>query len=113
MSVSTGRGRAIPPVRSRDLAPTTEGLREVTFEVLGGSHLELVMRCRYVDSGAARRAATVARVVIASSASRGDFATQRRSPSRLVDAATSVRGPAVPAIALRLSARRTRGGSDK
>ncbi len=38
--------------------------------VLGGTHLEVVMQCRYVDATAARHAATVARLVLVAEADR-------------------------------------------
>ena len=69
---STVQGRAIPRPRHPELVDTTEGLEEATAEILGGAHLEVVLRCRYVDATAARRAATAARIVLLAEASRDD-----------------------------------------
>jgi hypothetical protein len=73
---STMRDRALPKTRYPDLNQTAEGLREATLEVLGGSHLELVGRFRYVDGPAAKRAATLARLILARAGERRDFAWQ-------------------------------------
>jgi hypothetical protein len=42
------------------------------MEILGGAHLEVVLRCRYVDAAAARHAATAARVALVAAAARTD-----------------------------------------
>jgi hypothetical protein len=71
---STVQGRAIPRPRHAELVDLTEGLEEATMVVLGGAHLQLVLRCRYVDAAAARRAATAARLVLVAEAARTDAA---------------------------------------
>ena len=73
---STVRGGALPSSRRRELVDTTEGLREATVEVLGGSHLEFVGSFRYVDRDAAKRAAVAAKLLLAAAAARGDLAAQ-------------------------------------
>jgi hypothetical protein len=72
---STVRGGAVPSGR-HGLAEMTEGLREATVEVLGGSHLELVGAFRYVDRDAAKRAAVTAKILLAAAAARNDLAAQ-------------------------------------
>jgi hypothetical protein len=71
--VSTTQGRAIPRQRGDDVDGVTDGLTDATFDVLGGSHLELVLHCRYVDRDAARAAATEARVALLAMAERDDL----------------------------------------
>jgi hypothetical protein len=69
---STAQGRAFAHSREPVLADTTAGLSEATVEMLGGSHWELVLQCRYVDAAAARHAAAAARVVLLAAASSDD-----------------------------------------
>jgi len=69
---STVQGRAIPRPRHAELVDLTEGLEEATMVVLGGAHLQLVVRCRYLDAAAARHAATAARLVLVAEATRTD-----------------------------------------
>jgi hypothetical protein len=71
---STVQGRAIPRPPHPELADMTEGLEEATVAVLGGAHLELVLRCRYIDATAARHAATAARLALVAAAARTDAA---------------------------------------
>ena len=73
---STMQGRAIPRPRHAELFDLTEGLEEVTMVVLGGAHLQLVVRCRYVDAPAARHAATAARLVLVAEAARTDAVSE-------------------------------------
>jgi hypothetical protein len=68
LAVSTWSGRAIP--NARRLA---EGLDDATFAVFGGSHLDFVLRCRYVDGDAARAAVAEARLVLLAMAERDDI----------------------------------------
>jgi hypothetical protein len=67
---STIQGRALPRPRHAELLDVTEGLKDATMAVLGGTHLEVVMQCRYVDAAAARHAATAARLVLVAEADR-------------------------------------------
>jgi hypothetical protein len=69
---STVVGRAIPRSRDEDFASATDGLQRATFELLGGSGLDFVLRCDFVDSDAARRATRLARAEIAAFAARTD-----------------------------------------
>lgn len=69
---STVQGRAFPRPRHAELTDLTEGLDEAAMEILGGAHLEVVLRCRYVDAAAARHAATAARVALVAAAARTD-----------------------------------------
>jgi hypothetical protein len=69
---STVQGRAIPRPRYAELVDLTEGLEEVTMVVLGGAHLQMVVRCRYADAPAARHATTAARLVLVAEAARTD-----------------------------------------
>jgi hypothetical protein len=69
---STVQGRAIPRPRHPELLDLTEGLEEATMVVLGGAHLQLVVRCRYVDAASARHAATAARLALVAGAARSD-----------------------------------------
>ena len=69
---STVQGRAIPRPPHPELADLTEGLEQASMAILGGAHLELVLRCRYVDATAARHAATAARLALVSAAARTD-----------------------------------------
>jgi hypothetical protein len=69
---STVQGRAIPRPPHPELADLTEGLEEATVAVLGGAHLEVVLRCRYVDATSARHAATAARLALVAAAARTD-----------------------------------------
>jgi hypothetical protein len=69
---STAQGRAFPRPRRDELADLSEGLEDATVELLGGAHLELVLRCRYADATAARHAATAARVLLVAAAARTD-----------------------------------------
>jgi hypothetical protein len=71
LMVSTAQGRVIPRSRRDDLA-TADGLTDATIEVLGGAHLEFVLRCRYVDHGAAQAAVTAAKVELLALAERDD-----------------------------------------
>jgi hypothetical protein len=50
----------------------TEGLEEASVAILGGSHLELVMDCRYADAASASHAAAAARLALVAVASRSD-----------------------------------------
>jgi len=69
---STVQGRAIRRPKEPVLIDATEGLSEATLELLGGAHLELVLRCRYVDAASSRRAATAAKLVLVAEATRDD-----------------------------------------
>ena len=69
---STVQGRAIPRPRYPELVDMTEGLRDATVEILGGSHLEVVVQCRYADARSARHAATTARLLMVAEAARMD-----------------------------------------
>ncbi|HEX3343274.1 MAG TPA: hypothetical protein VHS09_01825 [Polyangiaceae bacterium] len=69
---STAQGRAFPHLRHAELGDLTDGLGEATAVLLGGAHLEVILRCRYVDATAARRAATAARVALVAAAARTD-----------------------------------------
>jgi hypothetical protein len=73
---STVQGRAIPRPRQAELVDLTEGLQEATMVVLGGAHLEIVFRCRYVDAAAARHAATAARLALVAGAARTDAVSE-------------------------------------
>jgi hypothetical protein len=73
---ATVQGRAIPRPRRDELIDLTEGLAEVTTELLGGAHLELVLACRYVDAASARRAATAARLALVAAAARTDAVSE-------------------------------------
>ena len=73
---STVQGRAIPRPRHAELVDLTEGLEEVTMMILGGAHLQVVVRCRYVDAVAARPAATAERLVLVAEAARTDAVSE-------------------------------------
>lgn len=70
--VSRIRGRAIPRPRHPVLGDITEGLEEATMALLGGAHLEVVLRCRYADAASAHHAAAAARLALVAIASRSD-----------------------------------------
>jgi hypothetical protein len=69
---STLKGSAIPRPREAELVDLTDGLEEASMAILGGPHLEVVLRCRYVDGEAAHRAATAAKLVLVAEAARTD-----------------------------------------
>ena len=72
IAASALRGHAVPSPRDTDIGRPTEGLREATFEVRGGHRLDFVARFRYADEAAAKRAAVIARLMLAAVAARGD-----------------------------------------
>jgi len=73
---STVRGRAIPRPRETELFDLTEGLEQATMVILGGAHLQIVVRCRYFDAAAARHAATAAKLVLVAEAARTDAVSE-------------------------------------
>ncbi len=69
---ATARGRALPHPRHPELPDLSEGLTDVTAELLGGDHLGFAVSCRYTDDASARRAAALARLVLVAEAGRSD-----------------------------------------
>jgi len=69
---ATARGRALPHPRHPELGDISEGLTDVTGELLGGDHLGFALSCRYADDASARRAAAMARLVLVAEAARND-----------------------------------------
>jgi hypothetical protein len=70
---STLQGHAVPDPERDELGDMTQGLVEMSGELLAGAHLELVMQCRYSDATAARHAAAAARLVLLAVAARTDL----------------------------------------
>jgi len=69
---ATARGRALRHPRHPELGDISEGLTDVTGELLGGDHLGFALSCRYEDDASARRAAAMARLVLVAEAQRND-----------------------------------------
>lgn len=69
---ATARARALGHPRHPELGDISEGLTDLTAELLGGDHLGFVLSCRYVDGPSARRAAAMARLVLVAEAGRND-----------------------------------------
>lgn len=69
---ATARGRALPHPRHPELPDLSEGLTDVTAELLGGDHLGFAVSCRYTDDASARRAAALARLLLVAEAGRDD-----------------------------------------
>jgi hypothetical protein len=69
---ATARGKALPHPRHPELGDISEGLTDVTGEILGGDHLGVAVSCRYEDDASARRAAAMARLVLVAEAQRND-----------------------------------------
>lgn len=69
---ATARARAFPHARHAELADVSEGLTDVSAELLGGDHLGFALSCRYGDDASARRAAALARLVLVAEAGRND-----------------------------------------
>jgi hypothetical protein len=73
--VTTVRGRGLVTRRHEALDQTTEGLKDATVVVLGGSHLELIGQFRYVDERSAKHAAALAKLTLAA-LSKGDWSAK-------------------------------------
>lgn len=69
---ASARGVALPHPRHADFGDISEGLTDVTAEILGGDHLGFAVSCRYVDEPSAKRAAALARLVLVAEAGRDD-----------------------------------------
>lgn len=69
---ATARGSALPHPRHPEMGDISEGLTDVTGEILGGDHLGVAVSCRYEDDASARRAAAMARLVLVAEAQRND-----------------------------------------
>jgi hypothetical protein len=69
---ATARAKALKHPRHLELGDLSEGLTDVTAELLGGDHLGFALSCRYADDASARRAAAMARLVLVAEAQRND-----------------------------------------
>ncbi len=69
---ATARAKALKHPRHPELGDISEGLTDVTAELLGGDHLGFALSCRYADDATARRAAAMARLVLVAEAQRND-----------------------------------------
>lgn len=73
--VSSVHGRALVSKHHEALDQTTEGLKDATIAVLGGSHLEIIGQFRYVDEQSAKHAAALAKLMLAA-LSKGDWSAK-------------------------------------